>query len=150
MAGADLRAIAERVVADLEDTAKRARSELRLTANGDCRGRWDAPRIAQVLAILVGNALKYGHGKPVDIDIACDDSTARATVADRGIGIAEADVRRIFAPFERAAPPANYAGLGLGLYVARGIVEAHGGTISVASEPGQGARFEVQLPRGES
>jgi PAS domain S-box-containing protein len=148
LVAADLRAIAEGVVADLAESAKRARSELRLTASGDCRGRWDASRIAQVLAILVGNAVKYGHGKPVDIEIACDDVTARATVTDRGIGIAEADARRIFAPFERAAPATNYAGLGLGLFVARGIVDAHGGTISVASEPGQGARFEMQLPRG--
>jgi hypothetical protein len=148
IADVDLHAIAEGVVADLADAAKRARSDIRLTAGGDCRGRWDRARIAQVLAILVGNAIKYGHGKPVEITVSSDDKTAQATVVDRGIGIAEADLRRIFAPFERAAPSTSYGGLGLGLFVARGIVEAHGGTIAVASEPGQGARFEIKLPRG--
>jgi signal transduction histidine kinase len=148
IADVDLHAIAQSVVADLADAAKRARSDIRLTAGGDCRGRWDRERIAQVLAILVGNAIKYGHGKPVEITVSSDDKTAQATVVDRGIGIAEADLRRIFAPFERAAPSTSYGGLGLGLFVARGIVEAHGGTIAVASEPGQGARFEIKLPRG--
>lgn len=59
-------------------------------------------------------------------------------------------LQRIFAPFERAAPVEHFTGLGLGLYITKGIIEAHGGTISVTSEPGQGTTFEVRLPRARS
>ena len=64
-----------------------------------------------------------------------------------GIGIAEADVTRIFARFERAASMRHYGGLGLGLYITREIVEAHGGTVAVESCPGAGSTFTVTLPR---
>ena len=67
-------------------------------------------------------------------------------IEDHGIGIAEADVRRIFARFERAVPSTHYGGFGLGLYIANRIVEAHGGAIDVTSRPGQGATFRVRLP----
>ena len=65
---------------------------------------------------------------------------------DHGIGIDAEDQRRIFERFERAVSARHYGGLGLGLYIARQIVEAHGGTIDVASQPEQGAEFRVRLP----
>ena len=71
----------------------------------------------------------------------------RITVADEGIGIAADDLGRIFSRFERAAPVQNYGGLGLGLYISRHIVEAHGGRIEVSSQPGEGSTFVIDLPR---
>ena len=65
---------------------------------------------------------------------------------DHGIGISNADAERIFGRFERAVSMRHYGGLGLGLYITRQLVEAHGGTIRVTSEPGAGAVFVVELP----
>jgi signal transduction histidine kinase len=69
-------------------------------------------------------------------------------VRDAGIGIAPEDHPRIFGRFERAASDRNYGGLGLGLYIARQIVDAMGGRIGVESERGHGATFTVELPMG--
>ncbi|HYG68101.1 MAG TPA: sensor histidine kinase, partial [Anaeromyxobacteraceae bacterium] len=76
-----------------------------------------------------------------------DPANARLTVADRGIGIAREEQERVFDRFERAVPSEHFGGLGLGLYIARQIVAAHGGEIRVESEPGIGATFTVQVPR---
>jgi signal transduction histidine kinase len=67
-------------------------------------------------------------------------------VADQGIGIALEDQPRIFKRFERAVSPRKFGGLGLGLWIASQLVEAHGGTIDVLSQPGTGATFTVVLP----
>jgi signal transduction histidine kinase len=67
-------------------------------------------------------------------------------VRDHGIGIDPADQRQIFERFERAVSSRNYGGLGLGLYIVKRIVEAHGGSIRVESTPGEGAAFHVELP----
>lgn len=67
-------------------------------------------------------------------------------VKDNGIGIGKDDHARIFSRFERAISASEISGLGLGLYIAKDIVEAHGGTITVQSELGQGATFVVELP----
>jgi signal transduction histidine kinase len=71
----------------------------------------------------------------------------RVRVRDHGIGIAPEDQARIFERFERAVPERHYGGFGLGLWVARLVVEEHGGKIRVASSPGDGSLFEVELPR---
>jgi PAS domain S-box-containing protein len=147
---ADLRTIIDHVVRDVTEAAAAARSEIRVRVTGDGRGRWDRRRMEQVVLNLVSNALKYGAGQPIDITVGGDADTLTLAVIDRGIGIAREDLQRIFAPFERAAPVEHFAGLGLGLYITKGIVEAHGGTISATSEPGQGTTFEVRLPRART
>jgi light-regulated signal transduction histidine kinase (bacteriophytochrome) len=120
----------------------------RLDAAGNLRGNWDRFRLDQVLTNLLSNALKYGQGKPVDVVLRGEEDCVRCTVGDHGIGISPAAQLRIFDRFERAAPP-KFAGLGLGLWIVRQIVERHGGTIEVQSEPGSGASFTFTLPRGE-
>ena len=103
-------------------------------------------RIEQVIAILLSNAIKFGNGRPIEIAVSEDGSRARLAVADHGIGIPTGVQDAIFEPFARAAPSRQYGGLGLGLYIARQIVEALGGAIRVQSAPQQGATFTVELP----
>jgi two-component system sensor kinase FixL len=106
----------------------------------------DRVRIEQVLANLVGNAVKFGEGKPVEVRVEGQAGGVRIEVIDRGVGIDADQSERIFGRFERAAPAHHYPGLGLGLYVAREIVEAHGGRIDARGEPGKGASFSVEIP----
>ena len=92
---------------------------------------------------LIVNAISYGKGKPVHVSVDAAGDARRIMVRDEGIGIAADQKARIFERFERAVPSSNYGGLGLGLWIARQIVDAHGGTIDVDSEPGQGSTFTV-------
>jgi PAS domain S-box-containing protein len=110
-------------------------------------GRWDRFRIEQVLVNLVTNALKYGAKAAITVRVHGDETHARLSVSDRGIGIATEHQSRIFGRFERAVVRGAVGGLGLGLYISKRIVEAHGGKITVRSALGQGATFEVTLPR---
>jgi PAS domain S-box-containing protein len=109
-------------------------------------GRWDPLRLEQVLTNLLTNAVKYGEGRPVSIDARADGANVLLDVRDRGIGMDADVVDRIFEKFERAVPSAHYGGLGLGLYIAKQIVTAHGGTIAVTSAPRVGTTFHLTLP----
>jgi signal transduction histidine kinase len=109
-------------------------------------GAWDRSRIEQVVQHLLANAMKFGRGAPIRIEIAVDDDAARMVVRDQGIGISMADRARIFQRFERAVSVRNFGGLGLGLWFVRQIVDAHGGNVSVESTLGHGAAFTVVLP----
>jgi signal transduction histidine kinase len=121
---------------------------LELSASEPVVGRWDPFRLDQVISNLLSNAIKYGAGGAVAVRVTQDDKHGYVTVRDRGIGIAKAEQERIFAPFERVVSVRHYGGLGLGLYIARRIVDAHGGRITVESREGEGAAFTVELPRG--
>jgi PAS domain S-box-containing protein len=147
----DLAALVATAVDDQQDNARHADVALQVRASGDCVGSWDRRRMEQVVANLVSNAIKYGDGKPVDVEVEGRPDDVRVAVADHGIGIAPSDVERIFHPFERAAPVHHYPGLGLGLYVARRIVEAHGGSLDVSSDAATGTIFTMVVPksRGE-
>ncbi|HVY60307.1 MAG TPA: sensor histidine kinase, partial [Planctomycetota bacterium] len=94
---------------------------------------------------------KYGcaEGRPIRVIVEGVDGTARLVVRDEGIGIAPEAQARIFDRFERAVSSRSFAGFGLGLWITRQIVEAHGGSIRVESAAGAGATFTVELPRGE-
>jgi predicted ATPase/signal transduction histidine kinase len=108
--------------------------------------RGDRGRLEQVLSNLLSNAMKFGAGQPIVVGVRRQGASALLTVADRGIGIDPARQGRIFDRFERGVSSAHYGGLGLGLYICREIVEAHGGAIRVESRPGEGAAFTVELP----
>jgi len=121
-------------------------SSIRVVAPEPVRASLDRVRIEQVLGNLIGNAVKFGEGKPVEIRVENTGGAVRIEVADSGVGIEADQAERIFGRFERAAPAHHYPGLGLGLYVAREIVEAHGGRIRARGEPGKGAVFAVEIP----
>ncbi|NPC85536.1 GAF domain-containing protein, partial [Pyxidicoccus fallax] len=143
----DLTQLATEVVEQFQQEAARAHCQLELRTREPVTGRFDRLRVEQVLANLLSNAIKYAAGNPVTVSVEERGGFARLTVQDRGIGIPEKDLSRIFGRFERAVSPRNYGGLGLGLFITRQIVEAHGGTIHVTSRPGQGSIFTVDLPR---
>ena len=143
----DLAGVIDHVTRDVREQAQSASTELRVMLSGDLRGHWDRRRIEQVVLNLTTNAIKYGGGRPVDLVATGTGDEVVVQLIDRGIGIAAHDLGRIFAPFERATPVEHFTGLGLGLYISKGIIEAHGGTIAVRSQVGQGSTFEVHLPR---
>jgi signal transduction histidine kinase len=121
-------------------------SELRLEASEPVVGYVDQIRIEQVMTNLISNAIKYGAGKPIAIELTGNGEEAKLTVRDQGIGIAPEAQERIFNRFERATQARAGESLGLGLFITREIVYAHGGEIQVSSEPGKGSTFTVRIP----
>jgi signal transduction histidine kinase len=144
----DLVEIAMAVLAQFENAPERQeRHRLRLVAPGPVVGIWDDGRIEQVLVNLVSNALKYSEGGDVVVGVTREGDAAVVTVRDEGIGIAPQDQARLFEPFVRSERTVrSVRGTGLGLFISRRIVEAHGGGISVDSRPGEGSTFTVRLP----
>lgn len=110
----------------------------------------DKFRIEQVITNLITNAIKYGDGSAIQVTLRKQGYFLYFSVEDHGLGIDEENLERIFYRYERAIPASNISGLGLGLYITRQIVEAHGGTIQVMSELGKGSIFSVELPLTES
>ena len=145
----DLVTVVNEVVAQMSHTFRDAGCEVGVRAPPRVIGLWDRDRLANVLADLLSNAAKYGPHEPIEIEIEDRDGQARIDVIDRGIGISEEDQQRIFGRFERAVPDKHYGGLGIGLWLAKQIVDAHGGTITVRSATRTGSTFTVTLPKGE-
>jgi PAS domain S-box-containing protein len=138
----------DRVLARLSP-GERARVEVALD-DAPLAGDWDCDRVEQVLANLVGNALKYSPAdSPVRVRVIRAEDAVAVSVADEGLGLDEEELPRVFGRFYRApgAIASGLPGTGLGLYVCRGIVEAHGGRIECSSPgPGRGATFRFFLP----
>jgi signal transduction histidine kinase len=109
-------------------------------------GVWDRTRIEQVIVNLLNNAVKYAPGAPITLRFTCNEGWALISVIDNGPGIDASNLERIFNRFEQAHDAQAVGGLGLGLYIARQIVEAHLGKIWAESTYGKGAAFFVQLP----
>ena len=144
----DLAALCRQILAELGPALHDARCELSATLPDALTGHWDPVRLGQVVTNLLTNAMKYGAGKPIALTLEGDTGSARLMVRDWGIGIPAEDQSRVFEQFERAVSLRHYGGFGLGLWISRQIVERHGGRISLASSPGEGATFTVELPRG--
>lgn len=142
----DLGPLVQEVVHRHAPEAERAGSRLVPPQDAEVVGMWDRMRIEQVVTNLVDNAIKYGAGKPIMIQIEKKHRRAILTVRDQGIGIEPQNLERIFERFERAVSGRHYGGLGLGLYITRQVVEAHGGSLRVESAVGEGSTFTVELP----
>ena len=106
----------------------------------------DADRIEQIADNLLSNAVKFTPAGRVEFAVSHGKGGLRMVVSDTGIGMAQADIKRIFQPFERAAQHIDTEGFGLGLPITRSLVKLLGGSIRVESEPGRGSRFTVCLP----
>jgi PAS domain S-box-containing protein len=107
---------------------------------------WDRSRMDQVLTNLITNAIRYGDGKPISLQVHLRGNHVLISVKDLGHGIDKEDQERIFNLFERAEKTNSIRGLGLGLYISRQIVNAHGGKIWVESQLNQGSVFYVDMP----
>jgi PAS domain S-box-containing protein len=142
----DLVGVVGDVIDRFQPIARDANCAMAVTGPEQLVGQWDRARVDQIMSNLLSNAVKYGRGQPVEVAVDSRDGVATLVVRDRGVGIAESDHARIFERFERAVGAHNYGGFGLGLWIARELVQAHGGTISVESAPDHGASFTVTLP----
>lgn len=120
--------------------------DLRIEVEDDVYAFVDHGRIEQVIVNLISNVLKYAPGAPLSIVLKKIGDRARIEVIDRGPGIEARQLERIFERFGRATSSRNIGGLGLGLFISKQIVEAHGGKIQVESKIGQGSKFIILLP----
>jgi PAS domain S-box-containing protein len=146
LAPRDLGEVVKEVVERLSEDASNARCELRLKITDGVNLPLDGFRIDEAIGNVISNAIKYGAGKPIEVELKTDDSKATLVVQDRGIGIPVEDLSRIFGRFERTAISHNYGGLGLGLYIANQVIEQHDGSIRAESRSGGGARIVIELP----
>jgi signal transduction histidine kinase len=142
----DLVGVVGRCVQRVAERARAAGIPIEVDSAPSVTGRWDAERLERVVDCLLDNALKFGGKQPVALGLRVEGSEAVLSVCDHGIGIQADRLSSIFDPFERAAAKQHFGGLGLGLYVAKAYVEAHGGSITAKSRLGEGATFVVRLP----
>lgn len=110
-------------------------------------GEWDPLRIDQVLTNIITNAIRYGQGKPITISVKNYNESVRVSVRDQGLGIPKSDQTKIFQRYERGMLAREVSGLGLGLFISKQIIDAHGGKIWVESEVNKGSTFYIDLPR---
>ncbi|MGH8885495.1 MAG: ATP-binding protein [Egibacteraceae bacterium] len=142
----DVREIVNRVTARMAARTEHA-DRVETQFNGEVPQLYaDPDKVEQIFTNLIENAMKYGEG-PVSVSVRVHDEVVQFTVADQGAGIPPSHLVHIFTKFFRR-PGERRTGTGLGLYITKGIVEAHGGRIWAQSEQGQGSRFHFTLPRG--
>jgi light-regulated signal transduction histidine kinase (bacteriophytochrome) len=134
-------------VRDVADRMATSGASITVHAGSTVRCRFDRLRIDQVVTNLIANAIKYGGDRPIDVGVSARDGRVRLIVRDHGPGIPRELRERLFERFERAPDASGVEGFGLGLWIARAIVRAHGGEIHIEDTPGGGATVVVELPR---
>src|SRR5205823_12818134 len=137
--------IALEVTERFADLARDSGTDITVLAGVPVVGRFDRTRLGQIVSNLLSNAIKYAAGQPVELRVWQAGATAHLTVKDHGSGISPEDRDRVFERFERAVSSRNYGGFGLGLWITRQPVNAHGGRIWVESERGAGAIFHAEF-----
>ena len=150
----ELGAVVGGVLRDLESTTAAAGATIEVGALPSIEA--DAAHLELLFQNLISNSLKYRNpaippairiaASPAEVPPGDDRRWTRITVADNGIGFEQQYAERIFRPFERLHGRGEYEGSGVGLSVCRRVVELHGGTITAAGRPGEGATFEILLP----
>lgn len=140
----DLQQLCEEVL--LEVQAAHPQAIVHFSASGNLTGEWDSDRLAQVVSNVLGNAIQHGDGGPISLKANGADESVTFSVHNGGNPIPLAAQASIFEPLARGGSDATQS-IGLGLFIARAIVTAHGGEIRVRSAPGFGTTFEVLLPR---
>jgi signal transduction histidine kinase len=143
----DVGEVCSRVAEEMALSARDRAVELR--CEGDLSGEWDPDRLQQAIGNLVANALQHAPTvAPVRVRAVGEATEVRVEVENDGPPIASDLVRSLFEPFRSGTEPAgSLGGLGLGLYIVRSIVEAHGGSVGVQSEPSRPVTFTIRLPR---
>jgi signal transduction histidine kinase len=142
----DLATTARDTAENLSEELRAAQCSLTLDAPVAVIGEWDRTRLQQALTNLLTNAIKYAAGKPITVQVSTSARGAELVVSDAGPGISPRDQARLFHRFARLRANRRSGGLGLGLYITRQIIVAHGGTVTISSEPGKGATFVCTLP----
>lgn len=142
----NLTELVKSVVNRFEDHLTLAGCSLKLDAGEDIKGLWDQVRLDQAFSNLLTNSIKYGEGSPIEITVVKDGDKAKITVADKGIGIDPRLQKTIFERFKRGTTDGKFQGLGVGLFIVKQIIEAHGGKVYVKSKLGDGSKFTLELP----
>lgn len=142
----DLTELTQEVVQRFERQAKAVGSVISFNAEGTALVYCDRSKMDQVISNLISNAIKYGASNEIKIGIDSCRHRPSLFVQDHGIGIPVQDQKRIFERFERSISARNISGFGLGLFVVKQIIDGHGGTVEVQSEPNTGSKFTVYLP----
>lgn len=142
---ADLRQVCEEAM--IEIRAGRPEAVVRFQASGDLRGEWDVDRLAQVVSNLVGNAIQHGSGTPVTLIGQEQGDAVTLAVHNGGPPIPPEVLPFVFEPLARGPAKAASHSIGLGLFIARAIVSAHGGDIQVSSSTDAGTTVTVELPK---
>jgi signal transduction histidine kinase/CheY-like chemotaxis protein len=144
----DLHALVDKEIEALQQAGQMRQwgCDVRVHTDKDATGVWDPTYLGKLVRILLSNAIKFGLRQPVDVTLSSVGDGIALTVRDRGIGIALEDQTRIFERFTRAVSDRSYGGLGLGLWIAKSIIESCGGTLTVTSTPGRGTTFRAYLP----
>jgi signal transduction histidine kinase len=136
----------QNLVERLDSNLKEAQCSVSLQLQNNIRCNWDSIRFEQVFENLISNAIKYAAGKPIHIETKENTGMVEVAVRDSGPGIEKSKQSQIFDRFIRANSSPQIKGLGLGLFITRQIVEAHGGAIWVESKPGEGTSFLMKIP----
>jgi len=144
--------VAREAVDSQATIAADSRIAIQLEIEPEVRDVWgDHKRLLQVFENLIGNGIKFTQpGGRITVRAASEDHVVRFSVADTGCGIEPESLRHVFDRFWQASTHARHLGAGLGLPVAKGIVEAHGGRMWVESEPGRGSTFSFTIPASDT